>query len=261
MSSVTLVVPDAHVGPGQKLDRFNRLGQLIVDRRPDRIVTMGDFVTLESLSNWDLNKSGVMEGRRYKADIASAVEALARMTGPLQAVQDKQRRLREKIYRPRLVYIKGNHEDRLDRYTETKPELKEHLNLEEDLQLMDFGFTDVVPYKEYIEIDGVLMTHAPLGGSAQPVSGKMAVHRAAEMMSKSLVFGHTHRKEGVNYYRHGAENINQILTCGCFFEDDPDYAYGGLNSYWRGVMLLNHFSEGRFDVEEISLERLGMMYG
>ena len=61
----TLVVPDAHVGPGQDLSRFDALSKLINDRFPSRIIFMGDFVTVEALSNWDLQKSGVMEGKRY----------------------------------------------------------------------------------------------------------------------------------------------------------------------------------------------------
>lgn len=258
--STTLVIPDAHVAPNQDLIRFSRVAQLIIERRPSRIILMGDFVTLESLSAWDLAKAGVMEGRRYRADVEAGRDALTLMLSPLQQLQERQRRMKEKVYKPRIVYIKGNHEDRLDRYMEGKPELKEHLNLEEDLEMLDFGITNVVPYRQGIEFVGVNFTHAPMNAANQAVSGRYAIHRAAEMTAQSLVFGHTHRRENVNYYRHGAGNITQVLTCGAFFEHTEDYAYGGLNSYWRGLCLLTHWEYGRFDVEDISLERLGTMY-
>ena len=260
MNNTTLVIPDAHVGPEQDLSRFAMLGQLIVDRRPDRIITMGDFVSLESLSNWDLNKSGVMEGRRYQNDIAAGNMALDLLFFQLRNLQDKQRRLKERVYKPRIVYIYGNHEDRLVRYLETRAELKEHLNLDDDLNLLDHGFHDIIPYRQGIEFDGVNFTHSLMNMANQAVSGRYAIHRAAEMTAKSLVFAHSHRRENVNYYRHGADNILQILMCGAFFEHVDDYAYGGLNAYWRGVNILTHWAEGRFDVEEISIERLRNTY-
>lgn len=256
----TLVIPDAHVSPNQDLTRFKKLGKLIVDRKPDRIVSLGDFLTLESLSAWDLNKQGTMEGRRYQADIESGRNAITLMFSPLFEFQEKLKRNKEKLYKPHKVFVKGNHSNRLDRYLETKPELKSHLSIEKDLQLKELGFDQIVEYKDYVEFDGVLFTHVPMNAAAQPISGKYAIHRAAEMTHKSLVYGHSHCKASVNFFRHGAENITQILNAGAFFEHTDDYIYGGLNSYWRGLLLLKHWAEGRFDVEEISLERLHEMY-
>ena len=246
--STTLVVPDAHVGPGQDLSRFDALSKLINHKRPTRIIFMGDFVTLEALSNWDLQKAGIMEGKRYWEDVAAGREALRRsLKLPFG-------------YEPEVVYIKGNHETRLERYVETKPELTGMLDLVKDLQLAEVGITQVVEYRDSIEFDGVIFTHAPQNAANQAVSGKYAIHRAAEMSAKSTVFVHTHRNEGVNYYRHGAGDITQLKMAGAFFEHTDDYAYGGLNSYWRGLMLLTHWKDGRFDVEEISLERLKLLY-
>src|ERR1017187_4025055 len=72
----TLVVPDAHVKPGEDLTRFSKLGNLITDKKPDHIVLMGDFVTLESLSAWDLGKAGKMEGKRYSEDCKAGIQAI-----------------------------------------------------------------------------------------------------------------------------------------------------------------------------------------
>jgi len=249
--STSLVIPDAHVGPGQDLTRFEKAGQLMAERRPDRVITLGDWVSLESLSNWDLTKSGVMEGRRYKEDMEAGKEALRLLLEPSKKIAG---------YRPEVVFIKGNHCSRLDRYLETKPELKEHLDLVKDLGLPELGVTSVVEYRENIEIEGVLFTHAPQNAANQPVTGKYAIHRAAEQTAKSVVYGHSHRRESVNYYRHGSDTITQISMLGAFFSHVDAYAYGGLNAYWRGLAILTHWAPGRYDVEEIALERLLQMY-
>lgn len=258
--STTLVVPDAHVGPGQDMTRFRNLGKLIVDRRPDRIISLGDFITLESLSNWDLNKAGVMEGRRYQADIEAANDALALITGPLKELQEKQRKYKEKVYRPRFVYIHGNHESRLPRYLETRAELKQHLELNKDLNLYYHGVTDIIDYRESIEFDGVIFTHALMNMAGQPLAGKYAIHRASEISAKSVVFGHNHRKESLNIGRHGSDEILQFLVAGLFSEYTDEYAKGSLEAYWRGLVILTHWAEGRFDVEDISIERLNTIY-
>ena len=218
-NQTTLVVPDCHVGPNQDLSRFVSLNNLILNKQPTNIIFMGDFITLESLSNWDLNKAGIMEGRRYQEDINSGIKALKLC---LKDVKE--------TYNPNLIFIKGNHENRLDRYLDSKPELKQHLDLNKDLKLKEFGFDSIVEYKEYCDIMGTLFTHSPMNAANQCVSGKFAIHRAAEMTHTSLVFGHCHRKETVNFYRHGADDITQVLTCGAFFEHTDSYAYGGLNA-------------------------------
>jgi predicted phosphodiesterase len=258
---INLVVPDPHTGPDQNLRRFDWLGRLIVERRPDVITSLGDFVTFEALSNWDMSKPLLMEGRRVKKDLDAANDARDRMLTPLVELQEKQRRLKERIYRPRLIWIEGNHEERGQRYIELNPILDGFLNLHEYLKLRERGFTDIVPYRGYAEVEGTQFTHAPMNGANQPVGGKYALFRAAEMVSRSLVFGHTHRAEGVNLKRHGNDDIIQIRTSGAFFEHTDGYADGAQNHYWRGVEILTHWAPGRFDAEQLSMNRLEAEYG
>lgn len=245
-SPTTLVIPDAHVLPGKDLDRFYALGRLIVERKPDNIVIMGDFVTLESLSAWDLGKAGKMEGKRYSEDCFCGKQALSIIKEAIDKAG----------YKPNFVFVLGNHEDRLARYLATRPELDAHLDVVKDLELSRYGVTEIVPYRGFAELEGVLFTHAVMNAANQPVGGKTALAAIAQTVSKSVVIGHLHRFETVNHYRHGADDILQIVSSGCFFEGVEDYADGGLNAYWRGVLLLTHWKEGRFDIEQISTNRL-----
>lgn len=256
----TLVIPDAHVTPGQDLARFSSLGSLITERKPDNIVIMGDFVTLESLSAWDLGKAGKMEGKRYSEDCKSGMQAIDLMLSPLRRLQARQAKAKEPIYKPRLVFILGNHEDRLERYLATKPELSAHLDIVKDLELEESGFTDIIKYRGFIELEGVLFTHAVMNAANTPISGKTALSHMSQAVSKSVVVGHLHRFESVNHYRHGADDIIQIVSAGCFFDGVEDYADGGLNAYWRGVLMLSHYKTGRFDIETISTDRLLELY-
>lgn len=258
--SLTLIIPDAHVADRQDLSRFEALGRLIVDRKPARIVSLGDFLTVESLSAWDAHKPLLMERKRYRLDIKAGNKALDLMLGPLVELQNRQRAWKEKIYKPELVWCEGNHEDRVPRYVEQHPAMEGYLDVNRDLQLEARGFTHQIPYREFYEYDEVLFTHVPMNGANKAPGGVYALRRVVEGAHKSVVFGHLHRAEGMNVTRHGLDDILQIRCSGAFFEHTDTYAKGALNHYWRGVEMLHHWRPGRFDVEQISIERMRQVY-
>jgi len=70
-----LVIGDPHCNPKASNDRFLWAGKLAKDLKPDTIVCMGDFSSLDSLSSYDKGKKS-FEGRRYKKDIDHAHDAL-----------------------------------------------------------------------------------------------------------------------------------------------------------------------------------------
>lgn len=252
-------MPDSHVNREQDLTRFKKLGNLIVEEKPDIIISTGDFVSLDSISYWDSSKKLKLEGRRYSLDIESGNNALDLLEDPLNKLQYSQKKNKSKQYKPDKYFLKGNHELRLERYIEINPQMEGAINVEEDLRLYERGW-NIIPYKHYLELNGILFTHVPVGANHTPISGKYGIHSALDLLSKSCVFGHFHRLETANKMRHGSTEIIQALTCGCFFEGTDDYAEGGCNSYWRGVILLDVFKPGRFDINTISMEKLYECY-
>lgn len=250
-----LTIPDTHTEPGQSLWRFSAAGEVLVERRPDYLLIMGDFLSMGSLSHWDSKKPLLMEGRRYKEEINTGNRALDALLAPLQDLQTWQRRNRKKIYDPKKAFFLGNHEDWADRWILQNPIMEGYLDVTKDLFLEERGFT-VVPYTEEIVLEGVHFMHAPINGNGKALSGENAVKRAATLTSESLVFAHLHRAESVNCTRIGNGDIFHVLSIGCFFEHDPVYEKGVLDKKWRGLHMLNIFKPGRFDKEEISLDRL-----
>lgn len=254
---ITLAFACAHVAPGQDLSRFYDLGRLILKRKPDNIISLGDFVTVDSLTHWDQNKRLVLEGRRYNEDIETGWVALHGIFSGLQDMRDRQREQKKAMYTPRIIWMLGNHEDRVRRYVEMHPEMQGYLDVQRDLNLESRIDLDVetVPYKEFADIEGVKFTHAVINEANQPIAGKYAVKNAADRIGSSLIFGHTHRFETMSVQRHGAGMI-QVASIGTFSEEIPSYAQGGLNHYWQGCVLVHHVGYGKFDLETYSIERL-----
>lgn len=256
-----LFIPDCHTHPGEDLSRFDCLGRLIVEQKPDLIVEIGDFMTVDSLSSWNKNKRLTMEDARFALEQDIAVKALSRLFAPLHVLQEKQRKHHSGIYRPTTVHCMGNHEDRIYRYAETHPEMS--LTLFRDLAAIFSPFDHVIEYKEYYESEGILFTHAPCNAGGKPVSGKYAMARAVNLVQKSTVFGHLHRREMQNLARHGMEkqDVIQVMSGGAFFEGVDEYVRGATNHYCRCVQILHQWGYGRFDAEEWSIERLRYYYG
>lgn len=245
-----LVVGDAHVKDGQDHSRFSLLSKLIWDTRPDVLLIMGDFVTLECLSAWDKDKRKVMEGKRYQREIEAGNEALDLI--------DSYKRRKRKGWGMQKVFIMGNHEDRLRRYLEYDPTFAGYVDISKDLRLPQRGYT-VIPYGEYHYANGIGFTHIPFT-KVGPISGVDITRKATMVNVESHVFGHTHEFCVGNKHVVGMAHLQQVLNCGCFFEEHEDYVRNKVTNYWKGVMLLHSYKEGRFDVETFALGRLRRMY-
>lgn len=247
---------DCHITNGQDNTRFTKLSKFILKHRPEYVVLMGDFLSLESLSAWDKNKRQLMEGRRYNLEIEAGNDALDRLTSSIDMYNKRQRKAKKKQYHPKFVYINGNHEDRLDRYLEGDPTFSGTVSIPKDLKLVERGF-EFVPYRSYIYIGGVGFTHVPMN-KISAISGVDICRKAQGVTVNSCVFGHTHSLNQANRKIEGMDKLQMILNVGCFFDtdDDPEYSCGRIKDYWRGVVMLDIYDDGVFDTRTTSLERL-----
>ena len=258
---LTLVIGDSHVTDGQDLGRFEALGYWIEENQPETILSIGDFLDVKSLSAWDMNKRLLMEGRRYAKEIEAGNEALDLLQGPTYVLQEQQREGKRKLYKPKWIYIEGNHEWRIGRYIEQHPELEGHIDYIKELKLKERGFIHI-PYKEYYLHNGIAFTHVPISGNGSPRSGSIynQLNYALAEHQTSIVWGHTHKLAIAGIHRHGSEHYNQAMSVGCFFEHMDEYAKGASTNYWRGIVILYHYEDNRFDIETMALSRLKREY-
>jgi predicted phosphodiesterase len=240
----TLVIPDCHVTPECKMDRFVAINQLIKKRNPQNIVILGDFLNLSSLSHWEKNNKLKMEGVRYKEDIDAGNNALDAIFKDID------------VKKVNIIWHLGNHDEWCYKYLEMYPQLQGHIDIIADLKFAKRGITNIVPYKKYSEICGTLFTHAPMNAANQPIGGKFAAQKASDITAKSMVFGHTHSVQQYSCQRHGNDNIIQIYVAGSYFDNIADYADGSTMAHNFCISLLTHYNHGRFDVEQISKERM-----
>lgn len=246
-SKKILVLPDSHAHPSYNNDRFVWAGKLIHDLRPEVVVNIGDMFDFPSLCFHSKPKE--LEGARYEADVNAGLDAQDKLFNELR---------RHKKKMPRFVYCLGNHDIRPDRWVEENPLFEGKISTK-DLQLKNYPWSDVVPFLEPIEIQGIDFVHYVTSGlMGRPVGGTHPAWSIIKKRNKSTVVGHSHVTD-LKIDRTPGRSL-MGLACGSYVDYEADYA-GPANDMWsRGIAVLNNAEDGLFDFEWISLDRLKKEY-
>lgn len=200
-----------------------------------------------------------MEGKRYMKEVGAGNEALDRMMHGMLKYNAARKRNRKAQYTPELIYLNGNHEDRLDRYLETDPTFDGIVSVQKDLGLEGRGIK-FIPYRSYHWINEIGFTHIPFN-KLKEISGVDITRKASLVTVKSCVFGHTHELHISNSHRMGQQHLQQVVNVGCFFEDHEPYTEGRVTQYWKGLVLLDSWKPSRFDIATYALSNLKREYG
>lgn len=247
-----LVIPDVQAKHGEDFTFLSYIGQYIIDKKPEVIVNLGDFVDMESLSSYDVGKKS-FEGKRYVKDIEAARQAMDSLMSPIREFNIKARKNKEKLYKPRLVLTLGNHEQRILRAIENDPKL-EGLIKYEDLPYKDWEVHD---FLKPVFIDGISYCHYfPTGVMGRPASS------AGAMVSKlhmSCVAGHQQGKQVAYGKRPDGSTITCIIAGSCY-EHNEGYLDHQTNNHFRGLVMLHEVKNGCFDEMFVSLDYLKGKY-
>jgi hypothetical protein len=187
-------------------------------------------------------------------DIEAGNEAHERMWGPVK---------RSKKKLPYRVVLEGNHEHRIKRAINERPELDGAVSFDH----LSFGefYDTVVEYKGntpgVLCVDGVHYAHFFVSGvMGRPIGGE---HPAYSLLTKEFVSctcGHVHTAD---FSIRTTVGGNKILGCvaGVYQDYDSDWA-GEVNKlWWRGVVIKRGVENGYYDPQFISIDQLRKEYG
>jgi hypothetical protein len=250
-----MVIPDTQVKPGTPIEHLEWAGKYAAYKKPDRIIMLGDFADLPSLSSYDVGKKE-FEGRTYKADIDYARKAMDLFMAPIHNEQQRLRRNKERTWNPTLVLTLGNHEDRIDRAISHDRKL-EGLISSNDLGYAESGWT-VLPYLAVHVLDGVSYSHYFTSGVlGRPVSSARALLTKRHC---SAVMGHVQRRDIAYDTTADGRQLTAIFG-GIYYQHDEKYLGPQGNKCWRGLWMLHNVINGEFDEMPVSMEYLRKKYG
>ena len=102
-----LIIPDSHAHPDFNNKRFELLGHLMKDLRPDIVIDLGDSADMVSLCSYEKGTRS-FEGRRYKKDIDAYLDAQDKMWHPVKTILNR-------TWQPKKYRLIGNHEQRIEK--------------------------------------------------------------------------------------------------------------------------------------------------
>jgi calcineurin-like phosphoesterase family protein len=250
VNEVHLVISDCHVTADQNLDRFDWLAELINDIEPTKIICIGDFASLDSLSTHHNPGSKTdHELPSFRAEQSAVETALQKMFKYDPVCGDR-------------IMLMGNHEQRWDRFKERFPKVLDHVDIEEWLgynKHWDF----IHPYKAWAEIDGLMYTHVPHTIMGKPVGGANACRTVAMQSTKSVIFGHTHTLNVATIPFINGVGQRMAMSVPAFMNDGNVEPYAaGLPTGWAyGITLIRPQGPERLpSYEYVSMEDLRSEY-
>lgn len=256
MGKTAVVFTCSHADPKVSNERFDWLGKLLYDIRPDYVVDLGDGADMRSLNSYDTTKPTAIVAQNYEADIISYNDAQERMRHLFK---------KHKRKRPAFFGFEGNHEHRIKLAISKDPRLEgtnygisfKHLNT-------NHWFDE---YHEYsnsapaiFNYNGIDYAHYIASGNYG--SAMSGIHHAYGLLNKrfrSCTVGHSHKRD--MYFKDDAGSKGAIgLVAGCFKGAAESWAGQANGEWWSGVIIKRNISDGIYEPQFISTETLRREY-
>lgn len=246
-----LVIGDAHDSPAISKDRFEWIGRHANEMGCDHVLSIGDFLTMDSLCRYTPNDSysGRFKGT-VEDDFKSGEESLERLKRGLAG------------HEPEQHVTFGNHEDRVFSFSERTPEIFGILQNRLHAVFRDAGFT-WSEFGAWHFIDGVGFTHIPLNRLGKPYGGKNCEITVANEATHDVVFGHSHQFRNHTAAKLGSKPRITVLNVACALPQGhiEHYARHSNTGWSWGVTEILIANGSILDHSFVSMASLERRYG
>lgn len=231
------VLQDTH-NPFQDQRVLREVELFLSELQPDMVIYPGDMGDFYLLSKFDKNPQ---RAGRLQDDLKSTAALF--------------KRHRDLMANTRMIFAKGNHEDRLRKFLWNKSPALASLDelTVEGLYKLKESEVECVDYEEGVLINGNFMvTHGDLirAHSAYTAKGMSDKHGG------SGIHGHSHR--GGYSLKRNRFGVYGWWENFCLCDLEPDYVQ---NPNWQQGFSLVHFKKERFWVEQLQIIQRKFMYG
>lgn len=224
-----VTINDLHV-PYHNEKMVRNLVRLLEEEQPDEIILKGDMVDFYDLSRFDKNPERINK-LQEELDILYRILLVFRASCP----------------NAKIVYIMGNHEDRLRRYLWKNAtalsslralRFEELLHLEElEIELCEFNYM----------VNGFEFSHGEVVRQHSSYSAKAEY----EKRGGSGCSGHTHRMG--SFCKTTSRGTYGWWEDGCACDLTPEYVSGTPN--WQNGFSVIYFDDNAFDVHQVYVNK------
>jgi len=257
LTRTAIVWSCAHAQPGVSNERFDWLGNLIEDIKPDYCIDLGDGADMRSLNSFDSRYPQAIVSQSYQADIEAYNDSQSRLWDRYKVSKRK---------RPFRIGFEGNHENRLKKAIAHDPRLEgSKYGISFSHLQTDHWFDE---YHEYhnsgpaiADYDGVSYAHYFSSGNfGSAMSGIHHAYSLIQARNHSSTCGHSHKRS--LYFKDGAHPKGIIgNVVGCFKGAEEDWAGQSQKDWAKGVVIKRNIDQGMYDYTWLSMAMLEKEYG
>jgi hypothetical protein len=254
--TTAVVFTCAHVNPKVDNHRFNILGELLWDIKPDMVIDLGDFDDMASLNSYDTRYPKQIVSQSYQSDIEAGQNARERIW---HRYKQNKKRL------PLRIGFEGNHEHRIKKALGFDPRLEgDKFGISFKHLQTDYWYDEYHEYKNdapaIVSYDGIAYSHYFSSGNyGSAISGTHHAYQLLQNKNASATCGHSHKRS--IYFKDGSLPSGIIgLVAGCYKGADETWAGQSNSDWWKGVVIKRNIDNGMYDPEFVSLSRLTKEY-
>jgi len=210
--------------------------RFLEDFKPDILIDGGDHLDLPYISSFNKEKLLLLENKRLEKDF----KALGAELDMLRGMCD------------RMIFLQGNHEERLDRVVEKQPMLQGMVGLEQNV-----GFGDIEYYpilKQPVKINRLHFLHGMYTGE----------HYAKKHLLKfmgNVIFGHLHKFQSFSQGVPLQDKEWGAWGIGCLSDKAPDWMRGRPGHWQNGFAVIYFDDSGYFNVYPVIMTKKKFIYG
>lgn len=213
----------------------------MADEKFDYLIYLGDILNLDCISQHNKDKLRKVEGKRILAEYELANEMLDRH-------QDLVGKSCE------VVYILGNHENRIERYIDANPSLEGMIEVSNGLRFKERVIKEVrcYPDGEIYKI-GKLAFHHGLYTSSNPAK------KMVENFGVNIMFGHLHTETLYTTTSFDKKQIRKGFGIGALCNMQPDYMGRNPSKWSMGFGVVYFQDNGDFNAYQVSINNGGFI--
>jgi len=198
--------------------------------KPDFVVNLGDWIDLPYLSSFDEGKIKTLSGKAFRGDFDLAKSDL-----------DYWQKVTKNYY-----LLQGNHDERVDRVIDRRPELDGFIDYESVFDFKERGIKYISVLDQPLKLGKLHFLHGWY-------TNKYHCNKHLEVLAGNCVYGHVHKNQS-NAKRLPAMGIEiQAWSLGCLNDVQPEWLKGRPSSWQHSFGIVYMEENGNFNFYPINI--------
>lgn len=232
-----IVLPDTQI-PFEDERSLKAVEQFMSDNRFDYWIQVGDFLDYFTISKYNADKPGLIEGKTVLAEVEKGEQLLQRHIDII-----KKNNKNAEFY-----LLEGNHEYRATAFTQRNPHLRGIIEPEVVLKLKDKGVKYIKSWSE----DRMLTI-----GKANFIHGHYTnqhhAKKTVEAYDDNIFYGHVHDIQCFSKTKKGTDRTRVGQSLGCLCDYDQIYVKGSPTNWQQAFAIFEFLPNGYFTYNVIRI--------